>query len=47
MSENKTKTAKGCGLSAAEESYRMAKLLRAGNRELMRQTNTKKSKRLR
>lgn len=31
--------------SAREESYRIAKLLRAGNRELARQLNLKKSRR--
>lgn len=33
--------------SAREESYRIAKLLRAGNRELARQLNLKKSRRQR
>jgi len=31
--------------SSREESYRMAKLLRAGNRELARQLNLKKARR--
>lgn len=31
--------------SLREESYRMAKLLRAGNRELARQLNLKKARR--
>ena len=48
---NKTKKAaslsNGSGITAREESYRMAKLLRAGNRELDRQLNTKKTKRTR
>lgn len=35
------------GISASEESYRLAKLIRAGNRELERQLNSKKSKKLR
>lgn len=30
--------------SAREESYRLAKMLRAGNRELARQLNLKKSR---
>lgn len=50
MAEKKTdsRTAdKGSGISVSEESYRMAKLLRAGNRELERQLNTKKTKRVR
>ncbi len=33
--------------SAREESYRFAKLLRAGDRELARQLNLKKSRRQR
>ena len=33
------------GIAAKEESYRLAKLLRAGNRELARQLNTKKIRR--
>ena len=32
-------------VSSREESYRMAKLLRAGNRELARQLNLKKARR--
>ena len=32
-------------VQAREESYRMAKLLRAGNRELARQLNLKKARR--
>ena len=34
----------GSGLAAKEESYRLAKLLRAGNRELARQLNSKKTR---
>ncbi len=33
------------GIAAKEDSYRLAKLLRAGNRELARQLNTKKIRR--
>ena len=33
--------------NAREESYRLAKLLRAGNRELARQLNLKKARRQR
>ncbi len=33
------------GISGREESYRLAKLLRAGNRELARQLNSKKTRR--
>ncbi|MBQ9948914.1 MAG: hypothetical protein IJO91_11060 [Oscillospiraceae bacterium] len=49
MSENNKvrATKNGSGMSAAEESYRMAKLLRTGNRELERQLNSKKTKRVR
>ncbi len=32
-------------ISDKEEGYRLAKLLRSGNRELMRQLNSKKTKR--
>lgn len=49
MSEkNKVRATKnGSGMSTVEESYRMAKLLRTGNRELERQLNSKKTKRVR
>ena len=40
--QNKTKP-----VSGREESYRLAKLIRAGNRELARQLNIKKSKKQR
>lgn len=40
-------TKRGAGIASAEESYRLAKLLRTGERELQRQMNTKKTKRLR
>lgn len=42
--ENKTKAEKPIGSQAAEESYKTAKLLRRGNRELERQMNIKKLK---
>ncbi len=42
---DKKKSAKGAGLGAKEESYRLAKLLRSGSRELMRQLNDKRSRR--
>ena len=42
---DKKKIKKGAGLGAKEESYRLAKLLRSGSRELMRQLNSKKSRR--
>ncbi len=37
----------GSSVTAREQSYRLAKLLRAGCRELDRQLNTKKTKRVR
>ena len=37
----------GSGMSAAQESYRLAKLLRQGSRELARQLNSKKTRRQR
>lgn len=37
----------GSGLGDREESYRLAKLLRSGSRELERQLNIKKSRRQR
>ncbi len=40
--QNKTKP-----VSGREESYRLAKLIRAGNRELARQLNVKKSQKQR
>lgn len=36
---------RGAGLSVKEESYRMAKLLRSGMRELDRQLNIKRARR--
>ncbi len=45
--KNNSKLPTGAGVSLCEQSYRMAKLLRAGNRELERQLNTKKTKRVR
>lgn len=49
MAEQDRKTAISTAppLSDKEQAYRMAKLLRAGERELMRQLNTKKTKRVR
>ncbi len=47
MSDKDKSTKVKAGLSSKEDSYRMAKLLRAGNRELARQLNTKKSRRVR
>ena len=38
---------RGTGAAAAEEGYRLARLLRRGSRELERQYNTKKAKRIR
>ena len=43
MAESTTKNS--ASDSSREESYRMAKLLRAGNRELARQLNLKKARR--
>ncbi|MGN0688069.1 MAG: hypothetical protein ACI4KA_08195 [Oscillospiraceae bacterium] len=42
-----SKKKSGGGISSAEESYRLARLLRAGRRELDRQLNSKKTKRTR
>ncbi len=48
MSDKKTAAAKqGSGISDKEYSYRLAKLLRSGNRELERQLNIKKTMRQR
>jgi len=50
MSDTKKQTSiikQGAGIASAEESYRLAKLLRTGEREVQRQMNTKKTKRLR
>ena len=44
MAESTTKKI-SAPVSSREESYRMAKLLRAGNRELARQLNLKKARR--
>lgn len=44
MAEDK-KTGQTSPKNVREESYRLAKLLRAGNRELARQLNLKKSRR--
>lgn len=44
MAESTTKK-NSASDSSREESYRMAKLLRAGNRELARQLNIKKARR--
>lgn len=44
MAESTTKK-NSAPVSSSEESYRMAKLLRAGNRELARQLNLKKARR--
>ncbi len=46
MSDKEKSSAKAkSGISAKEESYRLAKLLRAGSRELERQLNSKKLRR--
>ncbi|MBQ8195787.1 MAG: hypothetical protein IJZ47_10520 [Oscillospiraceae bacterium] len=46
MSDKEKKNTKSAaGISAKEESYRLAKLLRSGNRELERQLNSKKIRR--
>ncbi len=48
MEQKKTEIPKrSAGISQREESYRLAKLLRSGDRELMRQLNLKKTKRTR
>ena len=48
MSDKKTAVVKqGSGISDKEYSYRLAKLLRSGNRELQRQLNIKKTTRQR
>ena len=44
MAESTTKK-NSASDSSREESYRIAKLLRAGNRELARQLNLKKARR--
>lgn len=44
MAESTTKK-NSAPVSSREESYRMAKLLRAGNRELARRLNLKKARR--
>ena len=41
MAENNVKNEKTIGSKAAEESYKAAKLLKQGSRELDRQLNTK------
>lgn len=48
MSEKEKRStlrSKDAGIAAREESYRLAKLLRSGNRELARQLGTKKTRR--
>ena len=47
MDPTKTNAAAKCGISSREEAYRLAKLLRCGSRELERQLNIKKTKRVR
>lgn len=44
MAEQNNKNEKNIGSQAAEESYKNAKLLKQGSRELERQMNTKKLK---
>ena len=44
MADEKSKNEKFIGSRAAEESYKTAKLLKQGSRELDRQMNTKKLK---
>lgn len=47
MSEKKTAPKRSGGIAAKEDSYRLAKLMRSGNRELERQLNIKKTMRQR
>lgn len=47
MSEKKTASIQRSGIASKEDSYRLAKLMRSGNRELERQLNIKKTKRSR
>lgn len=47
MSEKKTASKQGNGIASKEDSYRLAKLMRSGNRELERQLNIKKATRSR
>ncbi len=47
MSEKKTATKQNGGIASKEDSYRLAKLMRSGNRELERQLNIKKTMRQR
>ena len=45
MNQNKTVAKSAAGtISGREEGYRLAKLIRAGSRELARQLNIKKSR---
>ena len=44
---NDKKSKAGNSIAAREESYRLAKLLRSGDRELARQLNTKRFRRVR
>ncbi len=44
---DKDKNAQKISAGGREEAYRLAKLLRSGNRELARQLNTKKSRKQR
>lgn len=45
MSQNKTSPVADKRISDRQDGYRLAKLLRSGNRELMRQLNSKKTRR--
>ena len=47
MSEKKTTLKQSSGIASKEYSYRLAKLLRSGSRELERQLNIKKTMRQR
>ena len=47
MSEKKTVSKQSGGIAVKEDSYRLAKLLRSGSRELERQLNIKKTTRQR
>ena len=44
MAEDNKNNSEAPDMNSAQESYKLAKLIRQGNRELERQLNTKKTK---